>query len=38
MTMDIMSLEKDAFVEGIEVGGATPFIEYAKDANTLLTF
>ncbi|MFD2681852.1 DsrE/DsrF/DrsH-like family protein [Bacillus seohaeanensis] len=38
MTMDVMSLEKDAFVEGIEVGGAASFIDFAKDANISLTF
>ncbi|RDY69884.1 sulfur reduction protein DsrE [Halobacillus trueperi] len=38
MTMDVMSLEKEDFVEGIEVGGAASFIEYAKDANISLTF
>ncbi|WP_204501945.1 DsrE/DsrF/DrsH-like family protein [Aquibacillus albus] len=38
MTMDVMSLEKDAFVEGIEVGGAASFIEFAKNANMSLTF
>ncbi|MFB4163937.1 DsrE/DsrF/DrsH-like family protein [Alteribacillus sp. JSM 102045] len=38
MTMDVMNLEKDDFVEGIEVGGAATFIEYAKDANMSLTF
>ncbi|MFZ3578325.1 DsrE/DsrF/DrsH-like family protein [Virgibacillus sp. DJP39] len=38
MTMDVMSLEKDAFVEGIEVGGAASFIDFAKDANMSLTF
>ncbi|MFC3039400.1 DsrE/DsrF/DrsH-like family protein [Virgibacillus xinjiangensis] len=38
MTMDVMNLEKDAFIEGIEVGGAATFIEYAKDANITLTF
>ncbi|MRG85744.1 DsrE/DsrF/DrsH-like family protein [Salinibacillus xinjiangensis] len=38
MTMDVMNLEKDAFVEGIEVGGAATFIEFAKDANMTLTF
>ncbi|MFQ3543939.1 DsrE/DsrF/DrsH-like family protein [Halobacillus rhizosphaerae] len=38
MTMDVMNLEKDDFVEGIEVGGAASFIEYAKDANISLTF
>lgn len=38
MTMDVMSLEKDQFIEGIEVGGAATFIEFAKDANITLTF
>ncbi|MGI8316985.1 DsrE/DsrF/DrsH-like family protein [Halobacillus mangrovi] len=38
MTMDVMSLEKDDFVEGIEVGGAASYIDYAKDANISLTF
>lgn len=38
MTMDVMGLEKDAFVEGIEVGGAVTFLEFAKDANVTLTF
>lgn len=38
MTMDLMSLEKEDFVDGIEVGGAASFIDYAKDANISLTF
>ncbi|HET6871568.1 MAG TPA: DsrE/DsrF/DrsH-like family protein [Sporolactobacillaceae bacterium] len=38
MTMDVMSLSKEDFVEGIEVGGAATFIEYAKDANITLSF
>lgn len=38
MTMDVMNLEKGDFVEGIEVGGAATFIDYAKDANISLTF
>lgn len=38
MTMDVMNLEKDDFVEGIEVGGAASYIDYAKDANISLTF
>ncbi|WP_102027654.1 DsrE/DsrF/DrsH-like family protein [Salirhabdus sp. Marseille-P4669] len=38
MTMDVMSLDKDQFVEGIEVGGAATFIDYAKDANITLSF
>lgn len=38
MTMDVMSLDKDQFVDGIEVGGAASFIHYASDANISLTF
>ena len=38
MTMDVMRLEKEAFIEGIEVGGAVTFLDYAKDANVTLTF
>src|SRR5699024_2397732 len=38
MTMDVMGLEKDAFVDGIEVGGAAGFLNYAKDANITLSF
>lgn len=38
MTMDVMSLDKDQFIDGIEVGGAASFIAYASDANITLTF
>lgn len=38
MTMDVMGLEKEAFVDGIEVGGADTFLEFAKDADVTLTF
>ena len=38
MTMDLMNLEKEDFVDGIEVGGAASYIEYAKDANISLSF
>lgn len=38
MTMDVMSLEKDQFVEGIDVGGAASFLHFASDANITLTF
>ncbi len=38
MTMDVMGLEKNAFIDGIEVGGAVTFLEFAKDANVTLTF
>ncbi|MED4532788.1 DsrE/DsrF/DrsH-like family protein [Metabacillus fastidiosus] len=38
MTMDVMGLEKEAFVDGMEVGGAVTFLEFAKDADVTLTF
>ena len=38
MTMDVMGLEKEAFVDGVEVGGAVTFLEFAKDADVTLTF
>lgn len=30
MTMDVMGLDKEAFVDGIEVGGAVTFLEFAN--------
>lgn len=38
MTMDVMGLTKENFVDGTEVGGAVTFLEYAKDAAPTLTF
>ncbi len=38
MTMDVMSLEKEDFIEGIDVGGAVTFLSFAKDADMTLTF
>lgn len=38
MTMDVMGLEKEDFVDGIEVGGAVTFLEFAKNADVTLTF
>ncbi|OEH92552.1 DsrE/DsrF/DrsH-like family protein [Bacillus solimangrovi] len=38
MTMDVMKLTTDDFVEGIEVGGAVTFLEFAKQAEVTLTF
>jgi peroxiredoxin family protein len=38
MTMDVMSLDKDQFIEGIEVGGAATFLDFAYDAEVSLTF
>jgi peroxiredoxin family protein len=38
MTMDVMKLEKEHFVDGIDVGGAVTFLDFAKDADVTLTF
>ena len=38
MTMDVMGLEKETFIDGVEVGGAVTFLEFAKDADVTLTF
>ncbi|ALS23731.1 MULTISPECIES: DsrE/DsrF/DrsH-like family protein [Paenibacillus] len=38
MTMDVMNMKKEDFIEGIEVGGAVTFLDFAKDANVTLTF
>lgn len=38
MTMDVMGLTKTDFVDGIEVGGAVTFLDFAKDAAPTLTF
>ena len=38
MTMDVLGLEKEAFIDGIEVGGAVTFLEFAKDADVTITF
>ena len=38
MTMDVMGLDQEVFIDGIEVGGAVTFLEFAKDADVTLTF
>ncbi|MGM9926733.1 MAG: DsrE/DsrF/DrsH-like family protein [Bacillus sp. (in: firmicutes)] len=38
MTMDVMGLTKEDFVDGIDVAGAVTFLEFAKDATPTLTF
>lgn len=38
MTMDVIGLEKEHFVEGVEVGGAAAFLSFAFDAQITLTF
>ena len=38
MTMDVMGIEIEDFVDGIEVGGAVTFLDFAKDADVTLAF
>ncbi|AGT32383.1 DsrE family protein [Geobacillus genomosp. 3] len=38
MTMDVMGLDKNQFVDGIEVAGAATFLQFAKDADITLAF
>lgn len=38
MTMDVIGLEIEHFVGGIEVGGAATFLDFAFDADVSLTF
>lgn len=38
MTMDVMGLTKEDFLDGIEVGGPVTFLKFAKDAAPTLTF
>jgi peroxiredoxin family protein len=38
MTMDVMNLKKEDFVDGIDVGGAVTFLDFAYDADVTLTF
>ncbi|GKU79056.1 DsrE/DsrF/DrsH-like family protein [Paenibacillus sp. L3-i20] len=38
MTMDVMNLKKEDFIDGIDVGGAVTFLDFAQDASVTLTF
>lgn len=38
MSMDVMGMTKDDLLDGVEVGGAVTFLEYAKDAAPTITF
>lgn len=38
MTMDVMGLTADDFIENVEVGGAVTFLQFAKNADVSLTF
>jgi peroxiredoxin family protein len=36
MTMDVMGMKKEEFIEGVEIGGATTFLKFAFDADVSL--
>jgi peroxiredoxin family protein len=38
MTMDVMGVKKEDLVEGVEIGGAATFLEFASDNAIALTF
>lgn len=38
MTVDVMGLEKDHFIDGVELGGAAAFLDFAFDAQVTLNF
>lgn len=38
MTVDVMGLDKDDFIDGIELGGAAAYLDYAFDAQVTLHF
>jgi len=36
MTMDVMGVKREELIDGIEVGGAATFLEFASRANLTL--
>ena len=36
MTMDVFGFSQDDFVEGVDIGGAATFLEFAADADIQL--
>jgi len=38
MTMDVMGVKKDDLLDGVELGGAATFLDFAADANVTLSF
>lgn len=38
MTMDVMGTKKEDLLDGVEVGGAATFLDFAVDANVTLSF
>lgn len=38
MTVDVMGLDKEDFIDGIELGGAAAYLDFAFDAQVTLNF
>jgi peroxiredoxin family protein len=38
MTMDVMGVKKEELLDGVEIGGAGTFLDYACDADVTLSF
>jgi len=38
MTMDVMGLDRSHFIDGVDVGGAATFLDFAFDADVTLNF
>jgi len=38
LTMDVMNIQKEDIMDGIDVGSAVTFFNFSKDANTKFTF
>jgi len=38
MTMDVMGIKKEALIDGIEIGGAATFLEFASENAIALAF
>lgn len=38
MTIDVMGLDKEHFIDGIELGGAATFLDFAFDSQVTLNF
>jgi peroxiredoxin family protein len=38
MTMDVMGVKKEDLLDGVEIGGAGTFLDYACDADVTLSF
>lgn len=38
MTMDVTGLKKEDFIDGVDIGGAVTFLDFAYDADVSVTF